>query len=736
MYSKISERRQFLSERKKSGNRVTIGFAGIADLRSFIAMEYMSGMMKAADDYDINFINMGAAVKYSLFDDINFINNYLKNFKFMKSPFVDGVVTWASSLGDFIGEDKLIELMASLKPLPVVDIGHTEIKGATHLKIDANVAMEDVLAHLIDVHHYSRFVFFGADVSLPHWNRLKFYKEYLKKRNITENEDGVFMAKSMSINHIAEQVDELCKKYDLTKKSSLDAIVCTSDIIACEVMEQLEKRGISVPRDVAVTGFNNWYEGITARSPLTTVDLSYFKRGYAAVEYLIDKMIRPVCKTDFIMFPASLVVRQSCGCFENSVQKAVSKNNVSNDELSYLVEHGSAEEVKRYLITKCQRIFTYENESGVRELVDCFFEDLYENDNSNNMLLWLQKRLQDYRKLNYFDGGAFQSYVSDFRTLVMPFLDSEKDMFKKHIENIFHEMRALISEFQKYEIIASRENPYRISNISEQALSFMEADSINKIFEVLKTQLSIFDIQGAVVALSDNMTYSFPSPVIKFIYPDSNKEYSVSFINKKIVEANMFPKGVFPSEKNYAVILEVLSYADHYFGYAFFLMKTPNIAKYDVLRMLLSNALYKVYKRNEESGVINTTVSKYQIEGLIKKDSGEVKSKSYTRRLSVEKLTSYFIEHIGDKTCIEQIAKDFMVSRSFLSKKTKELTGLSVQALHEKIKIEQAKSMLMSDVYELGQISEKLGFSNQNYFSNVFKKNTGLSPLNWMKKNK
>ena len=78
---KISERRLFLSDRKTSGNRLTIGFAGIADLRSFIGLEYIKGMTKACMDYDINFINMGGGVKYSIFEDMHFTQNYIKNFK-------------------------------------------------------------------------------------------------------------------------------------------------------------------------------------------------------------------------------------------------------------------------------------------------------------------------------------------------------------------------------------------------------------------------------------------------------------------------------------------------------------------------------------------------------------------------------------------------------------------------------------------------------------------------------
>ena len=85
-------------------------------------------------------------------------------------------------------------------------------------------------------------------------------------------------------------------------------------------------------------------------------------------------------------------------------------------------------------------------------------------------------------------------------------------------------------------------------------------------------------------------------------------------------------------------------------------------------------------------------------------------------------------------TDISRMAEHFMVSKSFLSKKTRELTGLSVQTLHEKLKIEQAKNMLLIDYFSLSAIAEELGFKNQNYFSAVFKKNTGLSPRNWLKR--
>ena len=104
-------------------------------------------------------------------------------------------------------------------------------------------------------------------------------------------------------------------------------------------------------------------------------------------------------------------------------------------------------------------------------------------------------------------------------------------------------------------------------------------------------------------------------------------------------------------------------------------------------------------------------------------------------RITAEKLTDYLTEHISEMTDIEKMAETLMVSKSFLSKKCKELTGQSVQTLHEKLKIEQAKNMLRLQNFELSQIASSLGFSSQNYFSTVFKKNTGTSPREWLKRN-
>jgi two-component system response regulator YesN len=77
------------------------------------------------------------------------------------------------------------------------------------------------------------------------------------------------------------------------------------------------------------------------------------------------------------------------------------------------------------------------------------------------------------------------------------------------------------------------------------------------------------------------------------------------------------------------------------------------------------------------------------------------------------------------------MAGDFSLSKSYLIRRTKALTGYTVQALHEMLKMERAKAMLESRNSAISDIAASLGYQNQCYFSSVFKKNTGLSPREW-----
>ena len=75
-----------------------------------------------------------------------------------------------------------------------------------------------------------------------------------------------------------------------------DAITCGSDLIARGVTERLRERGVRVPGDIAVTGYDDWDVMVDGSRPtLTTVDPRLGQIGRRAAELLLDKIAGREC---------------------------------------------------------------------------------------------------------------------------------------------------------------------------------------------------------------------------------------------------------------------------------------------------------------------------------------------------------------------------------------------------------------------------------------------------------
>jgi LacI family transcriptional regulator len=95
------------------------------------------------------------------------------------------------------------------------------------------------------------------------------------------------------------------------KGAKPDALFCDNDQLARGAGEALRERGIAVPKDVAIVGFDNWeVMTLASRPQLSSVDMNLSTLGRAAGEALISIMggqdLRGVQR-----LPCSLVIRES-----------------------------------------------------------------------------------------------------------------------------------------------------------------------------------------------------------------------------------------------------------------------------------------------------------------------------------------------------------------------------------------------------------------------------------------
>jgi len=100
----------------------------------------------------------------------------------------------------------------------------------------------------------------------------------------------------------------------LARNARIDAIFCGSDQIARGAVDALRDRGVRVPDDIAVVGFDNWQVIAAAtRPPLTSIDMNLHELGRQAGLRLLEMIDGKRLKGGVVRLPCSLVMRESCG---------------------------------------------------------------------------------------------------------------------------------------------------------------------------------------------------------------------------------------------------------------------------------------------------------------------------------------------------------------------------------------------------------------------------------------
>ncbi len=222
----------------------------------------------------------------------------------------DGLILLGTSLGSRQGRKSLAPLMDKLASLPTVSIGLELGRGGTVL-VDNVEGIRRITKHLMDVHRYSRFAYISGPANNGEAQiRLGAFKETLKDWELSLPDKLIVVGAFTELSGetaIAELIDE--RGVDV---KALDAIVAANDSMAVGAMEELHRRGIHVPSDVAIVGFDDIEAARYADVPLTTVQQPLILQGERAVQRLLTA--RQDTADDTITVSPELVIRRSCGC--------------------------------------------------------------------------------------------------------------------------------------------------------------------------------------------------------------------------------------------------------------------------------------------------------------------------------------------------------------------------------------------------------------------------------------
>lgn len=91
----------------------------------------------------------------------------------------------------------------------------------------------------------------------------------------------------------------------------------------------------------------------------------------------------------------------------------------------------------------------------------------------------------------------------------------------------------------------------------------------------------------------------------------------------------------------------------------------------------------------------------------------------------------YIYDHLHTRITLEGLAEEIGLSASHLSRLFKQEMGMPVSTYVQHKKIETAKSMLSYSDFPVSEIASVLAFSSQSYFSEVFRRHTNMTPLQY-----
>ncbi len=92
-----------------------------------------------------------------------------------------------------------------------------------------------------------------------------------------------------------------------------EAVFVASDLVAFGALEAIKARGLSVPQDVALVGFDDVPVARYVDPPLTTVRLPAYDLGAEAAQLVLQLITGAEPKTTEVLLQTTLVVRESCG---------------------------------------------------------------------------------------------------------------------------------------------------------------------------------------------------------------------------------------------------------------------------------------------------------------------------------------------------------------------------------------------------------------------------------------
>jgi GAF domain-containing protein len=456
-----------------------------------------------------------------------------------------------------------------------------------HVVIDNQKGLRDVLAHLIGIHGHQRIAFIrGPQANSDAEERYRTYEQVLTEYGIPVDPalvtPGAFLPDA-GVEAVRLLLDE--------RRVSFDAIVAANDNMAIGALEELQARGIRVPSDVAVTGFDDLESAAALIPPLTTVRQPIYEQGRLATEMLLSRLAGAKVSQETVL-PTELIVRRSCGCMLPAVTRAqVGRIAAVGRESDVILSMQSGRILTGVLqdLTDQARI----TPEKVRRLLEAFASEL-ETGQPGTFVSTLEDIVGQTTAQEEI--AAWQEALSSIRQHALPYLAGEALL---KAEDLWHQARVFVGDIaRRVALHETLESERRSMLLHEVGQALDGTTDMPGLLQVVAEQLPRVGVLNGYVALYDEDTLVpgqvEPTELSRLVLAYDEEHVEVDPDGQYFPSRKLLPPGMLHSADQYTMVVGDLYVRGGLQGFALFKMGPRDGLIYHSLQEQISFALHRI----------------------------------------------------------------------------------------------------------------------------------------------
>jgi signal transduction histidine kinase/DNA-binding LacI/PurR family transcriptional regulator/AraC-like DNA-binding protein/ActR/RegA family two-component response regulator len=556
---------------------------------------WQAGLIDASSAAKVNLIIFSGG---ALESPHGFDSQRSKIFELAGPENIDGLIIGSDFLGHYVGAEKIKVFCDQYKPLPIVK-HEPLVEGYPTLLFDFYQGMHDLVSHLIEVHHFTKIGYItGPEQSRSIKDRFQAYQDVLREHAIPFDENLVITG-TISSPYGDEAIRIFLDESGLQPGVDLQAIVGFYDSIAIDTLIALQKRGIHIPNQIAIVGFDDDETAFATNPPLTTVRLPFYEIGRWGVDTLVTILEgkEPPAVTQM---SASLVIRQSCGCVPrvllptevkardaaqsvsvNSAQSARALRQKRNQIIALLIRTAGIQNIPHFRqdIERLLDFFIEECEMHLAQTVSASFAEKLEG---------ILGRMGSI----HYNTEMLSAILSGLQSEILEISSDEEA--RSWVQSLFQQAHAIASDFiQRFLIGEKSQATYLDSLLHEINQEMATALSVQDLVEILWHDLPRLGIPACYLALYENLDKFHGYSRLMLAY-DKNGRIQLDANGYHFHSKDLIPKWIRKQNKPSSLVVQPLFHREEQMGFVVFETGPRYGGLYEALREQISSALKRI----------------------------------------------------------------------------------------------------------------------------------------------